>query len=140
MIGVKKIGLSKIFRLIFIGSMITLSTGMIILGLQSLPYAKEMQLTEIPSTLLIASPTDEKTDSIEIYGEIGLSGTDLMPCLVLRTEDEEVYAIIGDKKKELWKYRYKKIYINGYLHGEFNGINKSIEVIDYNLDRKDQDD
>jgi len=103
----------------------------LILWQSKLPAQNET--IEIPSTLIIIAPPDERGDFIEIVGEVGLAGTEPLSYLVIRTADGKVYVIVGKKAKELWQFRYKIVRVKGYLHGEVLGIEKSIEVIDYEV-------
>ena len=53
--------------------------------------------------------------------------------LGVETLDGEVYGIVGERTKELWKFRDKTLHFKGYLAGRTPRTEKSIEVINYEV-------
>jgi len=89
---------------------------------------------EPPSTLLIIIPEkDQRGDFIELTGRIYSMGSPPVIQLGVETLDGEVYGIVGERTKELWKFRDKILHLEGYLAGRTPRTEKSIEVINYEV-------
>jgi len=90
--------------------------------------------TEPPSTLLLIIPEkNQRGDFIELTGRIYSMGNPPVIQLGVETLDGEVYGIVGERTKELWKFRDKTLHLKGYLAGRTPRTKKSIEVIDYRV-------
>jgi len=88
--------------------------------------------TEPPSTLLLIIPEkNQRGNFIELTGRIYSMGSPPVIQLGVETLDGEVYGIVGERTKELWKFRDKTLHLKGYLAGRTPRTEKSIEVIDY---------
>lgn len=99
-------------------------------------YPEEIQKeVEVPPISIVTTIPGEnqRGDFIELTGRIYSMGSEPFIQLGLETSDGEVYGIVGEKARELWRFRDKMVRLEGYSAGRTPRTEKSIEVIDYEL-------